>query len=150
MQENADTPKMGEKAGRDITVSVDRRRGVAEFTFQERVHEASFVTAFESFRKEPRNFHFYGFVWDVRAADLSDVNFETLRAILPRNTLALPGMRSAAVIKDGPEKALGDLWRGVGTLVDTVERRVFLNIEEARDWVAEPREGGLPPDSDVG
>lgn len=142
-----------DRTRRDLSVRVDRGRGLVELTLRGKVCHETLMVAFNIFLEEPRDFHLRGFVWDVSAGDLSDLDLETLRMVLPLNTvasLAAGRIRSAAVVRDGPDKNLGLLWVNFGAAVDKIERAVFLDIEAARDWVAEVRDGGLPPDIETG
>lgn len=137
----------------EITVQVDREKGVAEICIPGRVNLPSLLAGFAKFCEQPRDFHFRGFVWDFRTADLSEIDFPALRDALPRNTVALLArgrIRAAAVVRDGGDRGLAELWAAVGTTIDTVEREVFHDIHTAREWVGENLEGGLPPDPTAG
>lgn len=139
--------------GDGATVQVDRARGVVVFTIHDAVSFETLIAAFDLFRTEPRDFHLRGFVWDLRNSNLSSVDLQTLKHALPHNTVAAFAgslVRSAAVVNVGADRGVADLWVAIGTVVDSMERKVFHDLDAACDWIGNLKDGGLPPKADTG
>lgn len=138
-------------------LSVDRSRGLVEFSFKGVVTIASLRMATEHLKATAHGFIFHGIVWDLRESDISEIDLGGLIQTLEEHPIPVfdrSGTRSALVIVGSGGSGLGRLWACVGETVDDVERQVFDDIGAARDWVAKSRRD-LPAfpmefDSDLG
>ena len=121
------------------SMKVDRDRGIVEFAITGTVTPAVIEKTLPQFREYSLPFVFCGFVWDLRNADISELNLEALREALQKQPLSVPSrqdMRSAAVLDQRYDGGVGKLWVISGEVYDRVERKVFTDIEAAREWVS--------------
>jgi len=120
-------------------MKIDRIRGVVEFAVTGTLTLAVIEEAFSQFRASAPALVFRGFVWDLREADISEVNLGVLREGFQKQPLSLPktrNMRSAVVVGHRYGTGVGKLWIKSGEIFDHLERKVFTDIEVARDWVS--------------
>ena len=77
-------------------------------------------------------------VWDLRKADLSQLNFSIIQGTIEDwPAVTLPEKARIAVVAGGHlDEILLQLWREAGIHRDKRERKIFLNVERARAWAA--------------
>jgi len=120
-------------------MKIDRVEGLVEFSLNGPVTLEVVRDAFEQFEASAHGFVFRGFVWDLRGADVSSVDFKGIIEILQKNPVSgldRKNMRSAVVVENRANSGLGELWIKVGETIDSAERKVFADLQKARDWVS--------------
>tara|TARA_Y100000588_G_C13582586_1_gene639378 strand:+ start:149 stop:526 length:378 start_codon:yes stop_codon:yes gene_type:complete len=77
-------------------------------------------------------------VWDLRTADLSQLNLTIIQGTLDNwPAVTLPEEARIAVVAAGrQEQILLQLWQEAGLHKDKRKRRILMNIEQARAWAA--------------
>lgn len=117
----------------------NRETGTIEFNLAGIVSADDVLKGIQLFNASNFDFDVRGFVWDMRAADLSDYDYNGMRRVFSANPpdRQLGKLRIATVTSKFVDKHLLGLWEVVASQYDDNERQVFLSIEEARIWVSE-------------
>ena len=117
---------------------IDRSRNQVEIAFSGPVGSDEFSWGMREIERACREDGADNVVWDFREADLSQLNFVVIQGTVEDwPTVALAdNARIAVVAGTQLDEILLRLWKEAGMQRDKRERRVFLNIDEARDWAA--------------
>jgi hypothetical protein len=124
-------------------MEIDWPNGIIEFRVTGSLTAMAIVDGYALLSASPMNRALRGIVWDARAADFKTLDAETMRAALRANPLPtdiLQNLRIATVLSEEfwtEAQDLGRDWVEVGKSLDIADRRLFQNLQEARDWVTQ-------------
>lgn len=118
-------------------MQIDWAWGIVEFHVEGRLTPMVIVDGFALLKASPQVATLRGIIWDVREADLSNLDAAGLSAALraspfPDNVSI--DFRIAAITRDEYAESVGATWIAVGKAIDTADRKLFRHLEDARNW----------------
>lgn len=128
-------------------MEIDWANGVVEFRVTGPLTPMVIVDGFALLNASPQNHALRGIVWDLRAADISNLDAAALTAGLRGNPLPetiVANLRIAAVteVSDTPDgRDIVQHWIAVGKSLDVADRRVFSRLHDAREWIKQNTTG---------
>jgi len=118
--------------------TIDSARAQIEIRLDGLVGGAEFAWGMEKIGSASHLQEVTNVVWDLRKADLSELNFAIIQGTMKDwPSPDLPDDARLAVVAGGElDQILLQLWREAGFHRDKRQRQIFLNIEQARAWAA--------------
>ena len=120
-------------------VAIDHARALLEIRLTGLIDGAAIGWGIGQIEQKCRSDDIACVVWDLRNADLSQLSFSVIQGTVSDwPSIALDeNARIAVVAGSERDEILLQLWREAGRHRDNRERKVFLNIDDARNWTAE-------------
>ena len=128
-------------------MEIDWANGVVEFRVSGPLTPMVIVDGFALLNASPQNHGLRGILWDLRAADVTNLDAAALNAGLRWNPLpetVVAKLRIAAVTEVKQRSDGQDMvqhWIDIGKSFDSADRRVFSHLREARAWIKQNTSG---------